>query len=133
MKKIIQGCKMKEIIFKNLTSPDNKIKNISTTQIQKSNNILIESCRETKYLVHNPVQVYNLKNHSLKRPDIYILKNFDTNNNTKKFTWKIKGEILTNHNDKTFLLDYEHSFSLEIVNLEKAKKGLEKNEEKRKS
>ncbi len=111
---------MKEIIFKNLTSKNKRIKNISATEILRKNNILIESNRETKYFINNPLR--SIRNISIKKPEIHILKDIDTCKNTKKFNWKIKGKILIKFNAQIIPIDYEHTYELEIVNLAKNKK-----------
>jgi len=117
---------MREIVFKNFTSQDSRIKNISATEILRHDKMLVESSRDTKYLIHRPIEhdQKTLRNFSLNKPQIYILKHLDAETNTKKFAWKIKGKMLAKYNDKIFPIDFEHSFSLEIVNLKKQfKKG----------
>jgi hypothetical protein len=115
--------KMKEIVLKNFTSKDRKIKNISVTEIIKNKDLLIESSRNTIYS-GNPSVKENSRLSNVK-PQIYVTKNIDTKNNTKKYEFKIKGRELKSYKEKIYPVDYEHSFTVEIVNLKntKTKKG----------
>jgi len=124
---------MREIVFKNFTSSDNRKKSTSATEILRHQNILVESCRETRYLVKNSITNPRLlKNHLLKKPEVFISRNFDTHDKTKKFSWKIKGEMFINYDSKIFPVNYEHSFTLEVVDLVEQKRKVKKNGKKRK-
>lgn len=119
---------MKEIIYKNLTSRDNKTKVISATEIARKNNFLVETTRQTKYLIRDFLSLSAERNISTKKPEIYIRR--EINDANKKFNWKIKGRILAKYNGKIYPIDYEHTFNTEIVILKKQRKEQKNEKEK---
>lgn len=110
---------MKEIILKNSISKDKKIKNVSSTEIFRINNILIENNCESKYCigesVHERIQYHRYLNH--KKPELYIRKEFDAENKTKKISYTIKGKFWIKYENKFYPLHYEHSHNLETIKL----------------
>lgn len=108
---LFKNLKMRNIIFKNLTSSDRRKKIIVSDESFDKSGIHTHIQRHLICLVR---KIYSEKEITQPLPHLYVLKETNTQKQTKKFILKLKGSIYTIVGNSLFLITFLHSLKIEM-------------------
>ena len=102
------GNKMRDIVFKNLTSEDKRHKRIASSELIEQGGL------RTNVYRHLICEVSDVKEASdvLSRPVLYVLKKRNNKSRTEFFYCRIKGHMYLAINDKVRLVTFIHSLRI---------------------
>lgn len=102
---------MRDLLFKNLTSPDKKRKIITSSEIVDK-----EGVRSVIHR-HFVCIIKEIKNSQIQRPlpYLYILKERNSRERKEKFFCRIKGSIYAVNNGRLFLILFMHSLRINLI------------------
>ena len=103
--------KMRDLVFKNLTSNDRKRKIIASHEISDKEGVRSIIRR------HFVCIVREVKDTSAQRPEpyLYVLKKHDSKGQQEKFFCKIKGSIYAVNQERLFLIVFMHSLNINLT------------------
>lgn len=101
---------MRDLLYRNLTSPDKKRKIIATTEVVDKEGIHRVIQRHFAYLVKEVTDKYNSK----PLPYIYVLKESNNNHHREKFFCRIKGSVYLEQENRLFLIVFMHSLKISL-------------------
>jgi len=104
---------MRDLLFKNLTSPDKKRRVISSSEIAERAGTRSVIRRHFAYIVKELKEQAQEKS----QPRIYILKERNNKEHKERFFCRIKGSIYAVKNHKLFLINYLHSLKIDLAAL----------------
>jgi len=102
---------MRDILFKNRISADNKRKIIVTSEINDAQGVHSVIRRHFVYIIK---EVQDNNKTERPAPSVHILKERNTKEHREKFTCKLKGSMLVQNNGKLFLVIFMHSLSVNL-------------------
>ncbi len=103
---------MRDIVLKNLTSVNKKRRIMSSSEVINQNGV---ETRINRNFIYRVSEKDRLENDNVPVPKIYIYKNCDTKNHKSKFSYKVKGSIYLINEEKVYLVNYIHSFRLDLT------------------
>lgn len=103
--------KMRDLLFKNLTSRDRKRRIISSSEIADKEGVRSIIRR------HFICMVEEIKGQSIDKPApyLYVLKEQNTKEHKQRFFCKVKGSICAVNRGRLFLIVFMHSLSIDLV------------------
>lgn len=105
--------KMRDLIFKNLTSGDKKRKVIASSEIMDKQGV--------RSIIHRHfvciVREIKDKNMQKPQPYLYILKEHNALKHNEKFFCRIKGSVYAIANGKVFLILFMHSLKISLATI----------------
>jgi hypothetical protein len=109
---------MRDLLFKDFTSPDRKKKIIVTTDIAEKSGVRTKIIRHLICLVKevNP-------GHPIEQPlpYLYILKDRNSKEQTERFLCRIKGSVYTMTSGRLYLITFAHSLNIKLNTLTQTK------------
>ena len=102
---------MRDILFKNRISADNKRKIIVTSEINDAQGVHSVIRRHFVYILKEAKDENEAER---PVPSVHILKERNTKEHREKFTCKLKGSMLVQNNGKLFLVIFMHSLSISL-------------------
>ena len=114
---------MRDLLFKNLTSPDKKRKRISLIEITQNQEVKTEIRRHFTCLIRE-ITTLGGKEENLQRalPYLYVLKRHDTKEKREGFFCKLKGSLYTVIDNRLYLILFVHSLKINLIGLSKVMK-----------
>jgi len=108
---------MRDLLFKNLTSPDKKRRIIVSAEIRDNKGVRSIIRRNFIYLIKEIIP--DRKGHQLQQalPYLYILKEENSKEQKKKFFCRIKGSMYAVNEDRLFLILFRHSLKISLISL----------------
>ena len=106
---------MKEISYRNLTSPKNRRRALSVSEKADNKEYFTHTQRIFIYVVEK--EVSEAKN--LAQPLFYILKLYDTKTHREKFYFRVKGFFYLVKGEKFLLVHFCHSLKIDILHKDK--------------
>ncbi len=108
---------MRDLLFKNLTSPNKRRKIIASSEITDNAGVRSIVRRHFICLVKeiNPERQNNQVNRIA--PSVYVLKQENTKEQKKKFFCRIKGSVYAVNNGRVFLILFTHSLKINLTAL----------------
>jgi hypothetical protein len=103
--------KMRDLLFKNLTSSDHKRKIISSSEIADSQGI--HSIIHRHFICM--VKEVSSFDSSRPAPYLYVLKEHRTKEQKERFFCKVKGSVCVVHNERFYLVVFMHSLKIDLV------------------
>jgi hypothetical protein len=107
----VERAKMRNLLFKNLTSNDRKRRVVSSSEISEREGVRSVIRRHFIYIVK---EVSN-PNIEKPKPYLYVLKEQDTKEQRQKFFCKLKGSILAINRGKLFLIVFMHTLKIDLI------------------
>jgi hypothetical protein len=106
-----KGAKMRDLLFKNLTSHRKKRKIITTSEIQDKQGVHSIIHR------HFVCIVKEIKDNQFKKPQpyLYVLKEHNNKDKKERFFCRLKGSLLAVNNGRLFLILYVHSLRITLT------------------
>jgi len=106
---------MRDLVFKNLTSSDRKKRVIVSSEIEDKQGVRSTIHRHFVCLVRE-VQDTQLKK---TLPNLYVLKERNTQEQKEKFFCRIKGSVYAVCNGRLFLILFQHSLKITLSSIPK--------------
>lgn len=103
--------KMRDLVFKNLTSTDHKRKIVASSEVVERHGVRSIIQRHFVCLIKEI-------NHSEMQKTmqyLYVLKKRDNKTQEEKFFCRIKGSLYTTNKDKLFLVVFTHSLKISLM------------------
>ena len=106
---------MRDLLFKNLTSPDKRRKRISIIEIIQNQEVRTEIRRHFTCLIREVITLGG-KEESLQRqsPYLYVLKRHDTKEKREGFFCKLKGSLYVVNNGRLYSIIFCHSLKINL-------------------
>lgn len=103
--------KMRDLLFKNLTSSDRKRKVISSSEISDKEGVHSVIRR------HFVCMVKEVKEGVIDKPApyLYVVKEHNTKEHREKFFCKIKGSVCALNQGRVFLIVFMHSLRIDLL------------------
>ena len=103
--------KMRDLLFKNLTSVDKKRKIIACSEIADSQGV------RTVIRRHFVCVIREVQDKQMQRPlpYLYVLKERNSREQREKFFCRIKGSIYAVHKGRLFLILFMHSLKISLT------------------
>jgi hypothetical protein len=110
---LIEEHKMRDLLFKNLTSSDRKKRIISSSEVVDKQGVRSIIRR------HFICMVKEIKDNQINKPlpYLYVLKQKNTLEHKEKFFCRLKGSVLAVSNQKLFLIIFMHSLKIDLIAL----------------
>lgn len=102
--------KMRELLYKNLTSVEKGRKVLSIIEESQKNGFFTRTSRRFIYMIKESA---NLRE-SLVAPTFYILKIHDSKNHKERFLFKVKGNFFVVNNSQVRIVYFCHSFKIDL-------------------
>jgi len=102
---------MRDILFKNRISADNKRKIIVTSEIDDAQGVHSVIHRHFVYILK---EVKDKNEAERPLPSVHILKERNTKEHREKFSCKLKGSMYVLNKGKLFLVIFMHSLSISL-------------------
>lgn len=102
---------MRNLVFKNLTSPHKKRRILSTSEVIENKGLLTRIRRNFVYIIKGIDE--NKK--ELPVPRLYVLKIKDSRTNHEKFFCRVKGGLYLVNNSKLFYVIFSHSLTINLA------------------
>ncbi len=101
---------MRELLFKNLTSPERGKKVMSILETSERDGYLSRTRRHFVYMLKESQNIRAELNHPL----LYILKVHDSQQKKEKLFFKVKGNFYVVSDSRVYLVYFCHSFRIEL-------------------
>jgi len=102
---------MRDMVFKNLTSPDKKKRVLWASETITENGLLT---RIHKYLIYIVKEVDKKEVRHTQRPAIHVLRCRDTEEKTEKFHIRMKGGVYCITKEKCFFINFCHTLKIDL-------------------
>ena len=102
---------MRDIVFKNLTSPDKKKRVLWASETINEDGILTKI---HKYLIYMVKEVAQEEAHKTDKPEIFVFKNRNTREKTEKFQIRMKGSIYCLSQNRCFYVSFCHTLKIDL-------------------
>ena len=102
---------MRDMVFKNLTSPDKKKRVLWASETINENGILTKI---HKYLIYIVREIKKEDMRKSDKPEIYVTKNRCSKDKTEKFQIKMKGGIYCLTKEKYFFVSFCHTLKINL-------------------
>lgn len=118
------GEKMRDLLFKNLTSGDKRRKILVSSEIVDKQGVrsiihrhLVCIIKEMEPLAHKN----QIKDEQTERPlpSLYVLKEHNTREQKEKFLCRIKGSMYVISNGRLFFIRFMHSLKISLISIPK--------------
>lgn len=103
-----EGGRMRDLLFKNLTSIDNRRKILSSSEIVDKEGIRTVVHRHFVYFVREVAEPPE----TLEPPYLAVLKERNTKLHYERFYCRMKGSMLVKRDGKTFKINFMHSLKI---------------------
>ncbi|MFH1269514.1 MAG: hypothetical protein ABIH75_00455 [Candidatus Omnitrophota bacterium] len=103
--------KMRDLLFKNLTSEDKKRKIFSSSEVSDKQGVRSTIHRHFACIIKEVQE----KDVSKPKPYLYVLKEHNSREQKEKFFCRIKGSIYAVHKGRLFILMFMHSLKISLV------------------
>jgi hypothetical protein len=107
---------MRDLLFKNLTSPDKKKRRISVIEVTQDKIFKTEIRRHFVCLIREIKE----KNPLRPSPYLYVLKRQNTKEKIENFFCRLKGSVYAVSNDRLYLIVFCHSLKISLIGLSEA-------------
>lgn len=103
--------KMRNLLFKNLTSNDRRKRVVSSSEITEKEGVRSVIRRHFIYIVKE------VSNPDIEKPkpSLCVLKEQDTKEQRQKFFCKLKGSVLAVNRGRLFLIAFMHTLKITLV------------------
>jgi hypothetical protein len=105
--------KMRDLLFKNLTSVDNKRKVLACAEIVDSAGVRTTVRRHFIYMVREIAQ----KPAKMDEPYLLVEKVHDTKRRIERFFCKMKGSIIASYNNRLYHIRFMHTLNISLCAL----------------
>ena len=102
---------MRDLLFKNLTSPDRGRKIIASSEVADKEGVHSVVRRHFTYIVKSIPST----NIAKPQPYLYVLKERNNKQKREHFFCKIKGSVLAQNNGSFFQILFVHTLSVELT------------------
>jgi hypothetical protein len=102
---------MRDMVFKNLTSPDKKKRVLWASETINENGILTKI---HKYLIYIVKEIKKEEVKKTEKPEIYVTKFRCTKEKMEKFQIKMKGGIFCLTKEKYFYVSFCHTLKIDL-------------------
>ena len=123
---------MREMIYRNLSSPDHRQKDLTLAEIREEEGVLTQLEKRYTYRVKNvqrttlpddviifpnahPADVWELRSNPSKSRHIFVRKNRDSHDGFERFTYKIVGSFYAVQGEQVFLVIYRHILHMVVT------------------
>ncbi|MDP8259551.1 MAG: hypothetical protein P9L96_00890 [Candidatus Gygaella obscura] len=103
---------MRDIVLRNLTSANKKRRIMTSCETINQNGV---ETRINRNFIYRVSEKQRLESDNVPAPKIYIYKNSDSKNQQSKFSYKVKGSMYLVNEEKVYLVNYLHSFRLNLL------------------
>jgi len=104
--------KMRDLLFKNLTSEDHRRRIIASHEVVDKQGVRSVIRRHFIYMLKEISDEHNIEK---PLPYLYVLKEHNTKEHKEKFFCKIKGSLCAINKGKLFLIVFMHSLRIDLV------------------
>lgn len=116
---------MREMVFKNITSPDRRKKDLFLSRTIKQNGIICKSEREHHYIIRkeskfNRLNDLKLISKNLPHRQISIIKNHNTKLGKEMFSCNVKGNFYFIKRGYVYLVQFNQSFKVDLIDSKKS-------------
>ncbi len=113
---ITKGLKMREIQYKNLTSPKNGRRVISVSEINQNKDCCTHVHKAFIYLARKEEK----QQESVTQPVFHIFKSFNTKTKVEKFYFRVKGMFYVVKDIAVYTVYFCHSLRIDITHKAKS-------------
>lgn len=116
---------MREMVFKNITSPDHRKKDLFLSRTIKQNGIVCKSEREHHYIIKregkfNRLNGLKIISGNLPYRQVFIIKNRNTKLGKEMFSCNVKGNFYCINKGYIYLVQFNQSFKVDLIDSKKS-------------
>ena len=123
---------MREVIYRNLSSPDRHQRDLTLAEVREDQGITTQLEKRYTYRVKAidpqeipegtvaeaaPPDLWELRSHPTKARQIFVRKHKASTDGSEEFTYKIIGSFYAMQGEQVFLIIYRHIIHLAVNNM----------------